>query len=218
MDNRSRREEDMPDTQPEIITLVVGQLQTNCYLVICPDTHSALAIDPADEAPRIVRAAQRASARIEKILLTHTHLDHVWGLPALREATGATVLAHRLDVEMLEQYARVFGLRPEQLPNLRPDIQLEGGETISVGHLRGTIIHTPGHSPGSIALAMGNALFAGDTLFAQGVGRTDLPGGSLEQLLASIQRLFTLPEETTVYPGHGPATTIGTEKRDNPYV
>ncbi len=99
-----------------------------------------------------------------------------------------------------------------------PDQQLHGGEEIAVGHLTGTIIHTPGHTPGGVTLRMGNLLFTGDTLFAQGVGRVDLPGGNLQALLDSIKSLFTLPDECAVYPGHGPSSTIGTEKRDNPYV
>ncbi len=208
----------MASIQPEIITLPLGQLQTNCYLVVCPETRAALVVDPADEPQRIVRAAERASARIEKILLTHLHLDHIWGLPALRESTRATVLAHPLEVPMLPHYAQIFGLRPDLLPNLLPELHISEGESLSIGSLSGSVLHTPGHSPGSITLALGSALFCGDTLFAQGVGRTDLPGGSWQELLSSIQRLFTLPDETTVHPGHGPATTIGAEKRDNPYV
>lgn len=208
----------MSNADPKVITLVVGQLQTNCYLVICPDTGACLVIDPADEPRRILEAVRREGARVEAILLTHAHLDHVWGLPQLREATGAGVMAHQLEAKMVGEYARTFGLREGQLPNLLPDTELEGGETITIGNLSGEIIHTPGHSPGSLTLRVGNALFTGDTLFAQGVGRVDLPGGSLEGLLESIQHLFTLPDQCTVYPGHGPASTIGMEKRDNPYV
>ena len=209
---------EMSEVSPEVTRLVLGPLQTNCYLLVCPETHAALVIDPADEAEEIVRAAESKSARIEQILLTHMHPDHVDALPTLRETTGARVLAHRLDVEMVKKHGRFYGLRPELLPTLLPDVELKGGEVISIGRVSGTVIHTPGHTPGSISLRVADLLFTGDTLFAQGVGRVDLPGGNLEQLLQSIQHLFTLPEDTTVYPGHGPYSTIGAEKRDNPYI
>lgn len=208
----------MSNNTPEITRLVLGPLQTNCYLVVCPDTRAALVIDPADQASAIQRAAQQKTARIEQILLTHMHPDHLAALPALREATGAKVLAHRLDAEMLGSSARFFGMRAEQLPSLLPDVQLDGGEALTIGRLTGSILHTPGHTPGSICLRVGSMLFTGDTLFCQGVGRVDLPGGSLDNLLASLQRLFTLPDETVVHPGHGPSTTIGAEERDNPYL
>lgn len=208
----------MSKSNPEITRLVLGPLQTNCYLVVCPDSRAAIVIDPADQADRILKAAQQKTARIEQILLTHMHPDHLAALPALREATGAKVLAHRLDSEPIDSSGRFFGIRPEQIPSLLPDIQLEGGETITIGHLSGTIVHTPGHTRGCVCLQIGHILFTGDTLFCQGVGRVDLPGGDLDKLLASLQKLFTLPDETAVYPGHGPSTTIGAEKRDNPYV
>jgi glyoxylase-like metal-dependent hydrolase (beta-lactamase superfamily II) len=208
----------MSDLYPQVTRLVLGPLQTNCYLVTCPATHSALVIDPADEADQILQTAQKKSARIEQILLTHAHPDHLGGLPTLRQATGAKVLLHRLDVEMLQQFGPSYGLRPQQLPQFLPDIQLEGGEELAIGRLSASVIPTPGHTPGSVSLQLADLLFTGDTLFAQGVGRVDLPGGNLDRLLESIQRLFTLPDEYTIYPGHGPSSTIGTEKRDNPYV
>ena len=208
----------MNNPAPEVSQLVLGMLQTNCYLVACPETHSALVIDPADSAGRILAAAQQQGVRIEQILLTHAHMDHISALPELRRATNARVLAHRLESSMLEQYLRLFGLGPDEFPPIAPDVELEGGEQLSVGHLSGSVIHTPGHSPGGLSLMVGNVVFTGDTLFAQGVGRVDLPGGNLDILIQSIQQLFTLPDETTIYPGHGPSSTIGVEKRDNPYV
>lgn len=208
----------MSSPGPEIFRLEVGPLQTNCYLVVCPETRSTLLIDPGDEAGKILDAAQRNSARIEQILLTHTHPDHLGALRAVREAAGAKVLAHRLDAELLRQHGHFYGVQPAQIAHLLPDIRLEGGDQVSIGRLAGTIVHTPGHTPGSVTLNLGDVLFTGDTLFAQGVGRTDLPGGSLEQLLNSIQRLFAFPDSYVIYPGHGPASTIGKEKLDNPYV
>ncbi len=209
----------MTNSYPELTRLVLGPLQTNCYLLLCPVTRTALVIDPADQANEILAAARDRGAHIDQILLTHTHPDHLAALPSLRQATGARVLAHRLDVEMLQQHGRFYGLREEQIAQLLPDVQLEGGEELRIGQITATVIPTPGHTPGGITLQVADLLFTGDTLFNQGIGRTDFPGGNLDALLASIQqRLFTLPEEYQVFPGHGPSTTIGAEKRGNPYV
>lgn len=208
----------MDSSNPQVHRLVLGMLQTNCYLVICPVTLKALVIDPADSADRIVSAAAEAGATIEQILLTHAHLDHIAALPQLQRATGARVLAHPDEVRMFESYLQVFGLASGAFPTPLLDRELQGGEEITIGKQIGRVIHTPGHTSGGISLAIGDSLFSGDTLFAQGIGRTDLSGGDLDTLLASIQRLFALPDETKVFPGHGPSTTIGAEKRDNPYV
>lgn len=208
----------MNNPAPQVSRLVLGTLQTNCYLVVCPETHSALVIDPADSADRILTAAQQKGARIEQILLTHAHLDHIAALPELRRVTNAHVLAHPLEASMLDQYLKLFGLGPDQFPPITPDVELRGGEELSVGSLTGSVIYTPGHTSGGLSLRMDGVLFTGDTLFAQGVGRVDLPGGNLEVLLQSIRKLFALPDETRIYPGHGPSSTIGIEKRDNPYV
>ncbi len=208
----------MTNSVPEVTTLVLGPLQTNCYLLRCPETGATLVIDPADSPDRILQAAGDQGAHIEQILLTHAHTDHLAGLPGLRQATGAKVLLHRLDVQLLQQYGRFYGVRADQYQALVPHVQLNGGEEITVGHFTGTILATPGHTPGGVTLKVDDLLFTGDTLFAMGVGRVDLPGGSPGQLLQSIQQLFTLPDECTIYPGHGPASTIGAEKRDNPYV
>lgn len=208
----------MPDSRLEIVTLALGQLQTNCYLVICPETLSALVIDPADQPEMILRAAERKHARIEQIVLTHAHLDHLAALPALKRETSAHLLAHRLEREMMGQYARLFGLRPDQLPPLDLDVALEGGEQLSIGSLMASIVLTPGHSPGSVSISMDGAVFTGDLLFAGGVGRVDLPGGDWQTLLRSIGLLLDLPDETIVYPGHGPSSTIGDERSGNPYL
>lgn len=218
MAKRHWRSVEMSGSGVRVHRLVLGMLQTNCYMVVCPDTMSAIVIDPADSAERILAAAEKAGARIEQILLTHAHLDHIAGLPALRQATGARVLAHPLEASMLERYLALFGLAKSAFPPLHLDVELVGGEEVSIGRQAGAVIHTPGHTPGGLTLRVGGTLFTGDTLFAQGIGRTDLPGGDLSTLLQSIQRLFTLPDGTKVYPGHGPETSIGIEKTDNPYV
>ncbi|HEX2987263.1 MAG TPA: MBL fold metallo-hydrolase [Chloroflexota bacterium] len=208
----------MPDLHPSVSRLVLGPLQTNCYFITCPETGESLVIDPADDAERIAGAVKGSGGTIRQILLTHVHPDHIGGLLGLRDRTGARLMVHQLDVQLLQSQGGFFGVRPADVAKMAPDQQLQGGEEITVGHLTGSIIHTPGHTPGGITLRMGNLLFTGDTLFAQGVGRVDLPGGSLDALMNSIRGLFTLPDDCVVYPGHGPSSTIGTEKRDNPYV
>ena len=208
----------MTGPEPRISRLVLGMLQTNCYLVVCPETHSALVIDPADSADRILAAAERQGAKIQQIFLTHAHLDHIAGLPALQKATGAQVLAHPREAEMFETYLGLFGIKPAQFPPLRLGVELLGGEEITIGRHNATVIHTPGHTPGGLSLRLRESVFTGDTLFAQGIGRVDLPGGNAEQIVNSVQALFTLPDEIVAYPGHGDKTTIGDEKTDNPYV
>jgi len=204
--------------RPEVRRLVLGPLQTNCYLVACPETLDALVIDPADSSDRILREIERQKLRVTRILLTHGHPDHVGAAAALREATGAQLLLHDSDARLLEEHGHFYGIPVGQLRLLEPDSRLKGGEELMVGNMVASVIHTPGHTPGSVTLRLADVLFTGDTLFAQGVGRVDLPGGNLDMLLESLRRLFTLPERLVVYPGHGPSTTIGEEKRDNPYV
>lgn len=208
----------MAQSELQVTRLVVGMLQTNCYLLTCPETMSAMVIDPADSADRILAAASRQGAKIEQVLLTHAHMDHVAALDQVVKATGARVLGHPREVEMLGSYLSLFGLRPSQFPTPRLDTELVGDEYVEVGNHTGRILSTPGHTPGGLALHFPGVVFTGDTLFCQGIGRVDLPGGSLEQILASVQRLFELPDETIVYPGHGQESTIGAEKADNPYV
>lgn len=203
-----------------IEALPVGPLQVNCYIVGCETTREALVVDPGDEGGRILAALDRAGLQARLVVNTHGHFDHIGANAFLVEKTGAELLIHEKDVPLLaqsERHAELFGL--SVVPSPAPTRTLAGGEELSVGELRIQIIHTPGHSPGGICLLVEGHLFAGDTLFAGSIGRTDLAGGNHEQLLAAIrEQLLVLPEATVVHPGHGPDTSIGREKRNNPFV
>ena len=198
--------------------LVVGELATNCYIVGSEITKEGLIIDSADEAGVILKAIGELKLKIKYIVLTHGHPDHFGALADLKKATGAQVLVHREDAEILELPPMVFfGATFPQPPPA--DRQLEDRDTIELGDLKLKVIHTPGHTPGGICLLADSILFSGDTLFNNGIGRYDLPGGNYEKLMDSLhRRVLTLPEKTVVYPGHGPETTIGEEKRSNPYL
>jgi len=208
----------------QIETLTVGPFQSNCYIVACEHTGDAAIIDCGDEAPRILAAVERLGVNVRAIVNTHSHLDHVAALADVVEVLGVPVLMHRDDMpvyDMLEAQAAMFGLTaPRQVPI---DRFVEHGEKIEVGRLGAEVLLTPGHSPGSICLAFGDegapVVFAGDVIFRGSIGRTDLPGGSYETIVETLRTLFVpMRDETIVYPGHGPATTMGEEKRTNPFV
>lgn len=203
-----------------IQTLAVGPLQVNCFILGCEKSRKAAVIDPGGEGERILEALNAAGLELQSIINTHGHFDHVGANGYLKEATGAELLLHEADVPLLRraaEHAAVFGLRTTSSPE--PDRTLTGGERLAVGDLELQVIHTPGHSPGGICLLAAGHLFSGDALFAGSVGRTDLPGGNTETLIAGIrERLLVLPEETIVHPGHGPETTIGREKRTNMFL
>jgi glyoxylase-like metal-dependent hydrolase (beta-lactamase superfamily II) len=203
----------------------VGALGCNCTIVACPETHQGLVIDPGDEAPRILRELASLGVTAVALVHTHAHFDHVMGAGEVSKATGAEILIHRDDrwlYDNTEMQAGVFGLRAP--PPTAPTRELVGGEVIPFGHREARTLHTPGHTPGSLCVYLEPPgerplLFAGDTLFAGSIGRTDLWGGSMEQLLGSIKGpLFSLPDETVVIPGHGPLTTILAEREDNRFV
>lgn len=200
--------------------LMVGPLQVNCFIVACPETMEALVIDPGDEGERILEEIQSADLKLKVIVNTHGHFDHIGGNRFLAEKTGAEILIHEADLPVLHQaehHAAVYGLSTTSSPE--PDRLLADRDVIKVGQLQFEVIHVPGHSPGGICLYTEGHLFSGDALFAGSIGRTDLPGGSHETLLGKIrERLLALPENTKVYPGHGPDTTIGREKMMNPFV
>ncbi|MDH4207376.1 MAG: MBL fold metallo-hydrolase [Anaerolineae bacterium] len=199
--------------------LVVGTLQCNCYLVGCEETKKGIVIDPGGDAPVILDRVEKLGLTVEYIVNTHGHIDHIAANRPVKEATGAQLAIHEDDAEWLVAdqgaYARMLGV---QSPGPAADILLREGDEIVFGNEKLQVIHTPGHSQGGISLLGDGVVFCGDTLFAMGVGRVDLPGGSWETLMSTIKRrLFTLPDETDAYTGHGPPTTIGREKRFNPW-
>ena len=203
-----------------IKTLVVGPIMANSFVLGCEETHEAAVIDPGDEANRILLALAESDLSLKYIINTHGHLDHVAANKWLKEITGAPILIHPLDAPMLNQVASsaaAWGIAAENSPP--PDRELEEGDKVTFGKVNLRVIHTPGHTPGGISLCTDREVFVGDTLFAGSIGRTDFPGGSFEMIKKSIrQKLFALDDDFTVYPGHGPTTTIAEERRSNPFV
>jgi glyoxylase-like metal-dependent hydrolase (beta-lactamase superfamily II) len=200
--------------------LEVGPIMANCFILGCDQTLEAAVIDPGDDADRILMTLAREKLTVKYLINTHGHFDHVGANRRMKEVTGAELAIHPDDVPMLAQLARSaasFGLSAENSPE--PDLLLNEGDTVSFGNITLKVIHTPGHSRGGICLYTPGHLFAGDTLFAGSIGRTDLPGGDYDTLIASIkQKLLNLPDDTRVYTGHGPETTIANEKRMNPFL
>jgi len=203
----------------EIHTLVVGKLQTNCYLL--KSDGDAIIVDPGDEPERILRFIKAIKVAPTRIVATHTHFDHVLGVDGVRKATKTQFFIHPDDLSMLrsmQSRVRQF-MGFEAPPPPKVDGYLKDGDSLKVGEETIRVLHTPGHSPGSISLVGDGFVLTGDALFNQSIGRTDLPGGDLETLLRSIkEKLFKLEDETIVHPGHGPETTIGDEKLANPFV
>lgn len=200
--------------------LEVGPIMANCFILGCEATKEAVVIDPGDDADQILMALSESGLTAKYLINTHGHFDHVGANKRMKEVTGAQIAIHPEDEPMLSELsrsARMFGLSAENSPPA--DIFLNHGDTISFGEITLTVIHTPGHSKGGVSLYTKGSLFAGDTLFAGSIGRTDLPGGDYDTLIASIQKkLLPLDDDTRVYTGHGPETTIGNEKRMNPFL
>jgi glyoxylase-like metal-dependent hydrolase (beta-lactamase superfamily II) len=199
--------------------MVVGRLQTNCYII--QSEHYGIIVDPGDEPERIIRFVKDLGLTPRLIVATHAHFDHVLGVERIRKELHLPFAINKEDLEILESMqARVrqfMGFNVPPPPQV--DQFLAEGQSITVGQEAMTVLHTPGHSPGSISLAGDGYVFTGDALFNQSIGRTDLPGGDFDTLIHSItERLFNLDDDTVVYPGHGPETSIGDEKLANPFV
>jgi hydroxyacylglutathione hydrolase len=205
-----------------IRTLLVGLLQTNCYVIGDEATREGAVIDPGGDPDPILAAIEAEGLRIRYVLNTHAHFDHMAANEPLLAASSAPLALHPADMELLTTGggARWFGLLSSlHSPNV--DVELSDDQELTVGELRVKVLHTPGHSPGHVAffLPKEGVLFSGDALFQHSIGRSDLPGGDHATLVASIRhKLLPLPDETAVYPGHGPATTIGAERRHNPFL
>lgn len=204
----------------EIIKLEVGSLGTNCYIVYDKTTSDAAIIDPGGDAEEITALVNRERLKVHCIINTHGHADHISANTKVRQATGAPVYIHRDDAAMLTNaHKNLSSFIGAGLTCAPADRELKDGDLIEAGCLRFEVLHTPGHTPGGICLKIGSVVFTGDTLFAESIGRTDFPGGSYRQLITSIkEKLLILTDETAAYPGHGPDTTIGWERRMNPFI
>ena len=199
-------------------TLALGDYQANCYIYASEITRKGFIIDPGDEADVILSRVKELGLSVVFIILTHGHPDHTGALKLVREAINSPIAMHGADAAMLKDkfLHSLLGFRHS---DVMPDRLLVDGETLKAGELGLKVIHTPGHTPGGICLLGNDLIFTGDTLFNMGIGRTDFPGGDMQVLTASIHdRLLSLPDETVVYPGHGPSSTIGDERRDNPFL
>ncbi len=203
-----------------IKTFVLGPMESNAYILADEGTRSAAVIDPGMGSEHLLDALQAEKLRLELVLNTHGHFDHVYCDGYFTSKTGARLLIHEADVPLLQkmpEFARYYGFSVADPP--QPDGFFRDGDILRVGDLAVRVYHTPGHSAGGVCLHVGDALFSGDTLLAGSVGRTDIPGGSYEELIASIrEKLLRLPDATVVYTGHGPQTTIGDEREYNPFL
>lgn len=198
----------------------VGPLQTNCYLVYDSDTLEAVVIDPGNDAPMILSRIYKLKLNVKAVFLTHTHGDHIGALREVIEVTGAPIYVHPLEADWLADPLKNLSIHiGEEVQAPEATHLFQSGETIDMLGRTWTVIETPGHTPGGVSLAVENFVMTGDALFAGSIGRTDLPGSDSEALLRGIREgLYRLPDDTVVYPGHGSSTTIGKEKRTNPYV
>ena len=207
-------------TALEVVPIPNGAFSQNCYLVHPAGSREAAVVDPGEESDRVLREARSRGLDIRAIWLTHAHVDHIMGVAAVREATGAPVYLHPADrplYDNLPAQALWFGLRLPAPPP--PDHDLAHGDRLRLGDVELEVRHVPGHSPGHVVLVGPGCALVGDVVFAGSIGRTDLPGGDLDALLGGIHReVLTLPDETVLYPGHGPVTTVGQERRANPFL
>ena len=199
--------------------LMVGPLQTNCYILGCNRTKEAAVIDPGGDADQILMALAKDHLHLAYIINTHGHFDHTLANGPLKKATGASLVIHRSDAPMIMNQASqgsMWGMKFENSPP--PDLYVQEGDQVTFGDIRLKVLHTPGHSPGGISLATDKMVFVGDALFAGSIGRTDFPGGDYDALIQHVrQKIFPLGNDVVVYPGHGPSTTVGEERRTNPF-
>lgn len=204
----------------KVVQIPNGQFAENCYLVVDETARESAIIDPGEEAGLILHKLAATGAKASGIWLTHAHIDHVLGVPRVAAETGAPVFLHPADrplYDAVPDQAAWFGLTADPLPP--PDRALEAGDQLRVGTLTFQVRPAPGHSPGHVVLVGEGVVFGGDVLFQGSIGRSDLPGGDFDTLIESIEReLLVLPDSTIVYAGHGPATTIGAERRTNPFL
>ncbi len=197
-----------------------GVYAVNCYIFADDKTNKAVVVDPGGDVDKIIEVLENNDLKLNYIILTHGHGDHIGGVEELRDKTQAPIYIHKDDAYMLRDAninhsTAIVGSKVE----IEPDHLLEDGEALDLGELKLNFIHTPGHTKGGMCIEVENALFTGDTLFANSIGRTDLEGGNQEELIDSIKnKLFVLNEELTVFPGHGPASTLRIEKATNPYI
>ena len=216
----TRREVTIMLGQMRYERIVVGALETNCYLVYCEETRECGVVDPGADPGKIIHAIENKELIPSVLINTHGHVDHVGANKDIKEKYGIPLCIHASDSQMLDNLlATAMGLFLGAKKSPKPDRFLEEGDKIQVGKQDLKVIHTPGHSPGSVSLVGDGFLLTGDLLFCGGVGRTDLPGGSWSVLEESIRsKIYSFPDETEVLPGHGPTTTIGQEKNSNPFV
>jgi hydroxyacylglutathione hydrolase len=197
-----------------------GPFSQNCYVLSCPETHEGILVDPGGAVEGMLAYVRESAIEVASIILTHAHIDHVDGVAAAKAATAAPIRLHPADEQLYRQapvQAQWFGLRLDPLPPL--DGYLEEGEPVAFGRISMDVAHTPGHAPGHVVLTSPGICIVGDCVFMGSIGRTDLPGGDLATLMASIRnRILTLPDDTKLYPGHGPTTTVGHERVANPFI
>jgi len=202
-------------------TLEIMPFGTNCYLVASEQTRDGMVIDPAGDAPRILNNIRELNLKIGLVVITHTHADHIGAIRQVVENTGASFAVHSAEAEIMQHYdfSRFTDMDPTFQKPPPPDRLLKDGDFLVVGDLKFQVLHTPGHSPGGICLAGYGVVFSGDALFNGSIGRTDGPSGDSDLLISSIRaKLLVLPDQTVVLPGHGPKTTIGQERRNNPFL
>jgi glyoxylase-like metal-dependent hydrolase (beta-lactamase superfamily II) len=214
--------DERPTTKMIHEILPVGPLQCNCSVIGDESTREAIVIDPGDDIDDVLGLVRKHNLQVKQIVITHAHIDHVGGAMKLRAATGAPILLNQNDyalLKMLDMQAAWIGMRPPGKVEI--DQNLAQADTVKAGSLTAEVLHTPGHTEGSVCLYFSaeKKLIAGDTLFAGSIGRTDLPGGSFEKIIHSLrEKVLALPDETVVVPGHGPLTTIGEERESNPFL